>query len=73
MQLVSITPKAVSDLRSHARPGRYPHDVDGVADHVGRSLLARRSLGHGPSIAEIEARFSRQLPVNVTLMAIEMR
>jgi hypothetical protein len=25
---------------------RYPHDLDGVADHVGAALLALRASGH---------------------------
>jgi len=28
----------------------YPHDVDGVADHIGGAVLALRSLGHGVSM-----------------------
>jgi hypothetical protein len=26
--------------------GRHPHDMDGVADHVGGALLAFRASGH---------------------------
>ena len=31
-------------------PRRNPHDVDGVADHIGGAFLALGSLGHGSNI-----------------------